>query len=124
MTWLPARFRRPVDDHATPTVHVVSLIYSASLASQKSSNSSIMRFASLLPLSAFTLFVAGTPIRTPSDLAAEDSINGIMRVLDRVSTGIIKTDAEVKLWLDDYNGSFRILEAARWVHQDMYAFPA
>jgi hypothetical protein len=79
-----------------------------------------MRFTSLLSLSSLAAAVVGGPLQTLSNLAEPD-INVILNVLDRVSTGIIKADAEVKLWLGDYEGSFRLLGAARSVHQDMAA---
>src|SRR5262245_16942374 len=80
-----------------------------------------MIFASLLSLSALATLVTGHVIqeRSPQQSTALD-IKGITTVLDRVKTGITKADADVKLWLDDYDGCVRILEDARWVHQDMH----
>jgi hypothetical protein len=78
----------------------------------------IMLSGSLVLLSTLIATVAGVPVQTGHDLAAGD-IDGILTVLDRVGTGIVKVDAEVKLWLGDLNNGIRILDDARWVHQDM-----
>jgi len=76
-----------------------------------------MHLSSLLSLSTLITFVVGFPLRTRS--VAEPDIEAILSSLERVSTGIVREDAEVKLWLGDFNGAMRILDGAKWVHQDM-----
>jgi hypothetical protein len=78
----------------------------------------LMHVASLLSLSALTAVVAGGPLQKGRVLTAGE-IDGILTVLDRVSIGIVKVDAEVKLWLGDWDNAIRILDDARWVHMDM-----
>jgi hypothetical protein len=78
----------------------------------------IMISASLLLLSTLISVTAGGPLQKVQELVTSD-INAILTVLDRVSIGIVKVDADVKLWLGDLENGFRILYDARWVHQDM-----
>lgn len=77
-----------------------------------------MLFASLLWLGALSALVAGVPEPTQRNVATFN-ITHIFTVLDRVSTGMTKVDAEVKLWLGDLDNGLRILDDAKWVHQDM-----
>jgi hypothetical protein len=57
-------------------------------------------------------------MQTRRDVATFN-ISQILTVLDRVQTGMIKVDAEVKLWLGDLENGLRILDDGNWVHQDM-----
>jgi hypothetical protein len=87
-------------------------IHSSALASIS------MLFASLLSLSALTCVIAADPVQTRRNVVAFN-ITQILNVLDRISTGMTKVDAEVKLWLGDLENGLRILDDGNWVHQDM-----
>jgi hypothetical protein len=76
-----------------------------------------MHFSTFLLLGTLIAVVVGLPLNT-RNVATKDG-DALLSVLNRIGTGITRVDAEVKLWLSDIDGGMRILEGARWVHQDM-----